>query len=85
MLGVQHVKAYVFDNDVIISGANLSENYFTNRQDRYFLIRAQFSLTLGDCEVLADYFTDLIQTIGTFSYVMLSSGEHPSLLISQEN
>ena len=32
--GVQHMKAYVFDNDVVMSGANLEDNYFTDRLDR---------------------------------------------------
>lgn len=34
VLGVHHIKAHVFDNDVLITGANLSSDYFTNRQDR---------------------------------------------------
>lgn len=38
-MGVCHVKAYIFDDDVIISGANLSNTYFTMRQDRYFIVR----------------------------------------------
>eukprot|EP00834_Sanchytrium_tribonematis_P006581 NODE_498_length_6794_cov_0.318250.p2 type:complete len:359 gc:universal NODE_498_length_6794_cov_0.318250:2941-4017(+) len=33
-----HCKCYIFDKHVILSGANLSSNYFTNRQDRYILI-----------------------------------------------
>lgn len=36
-LGTFHVKGFVLDNDVILSGANLSTDYFGNRQDRYFL------------------------------------------------
>jgi len=39
VFGVQHIKLYIFDNDVIISGANLSENYFLDRCDRYYLIK----------------------------------------------
>ena len=30
-VGLQHCKLYVFDNSVLISGANLSQDYFTNR------------------------------------------------------
>lgn len=30
-IGVLHMKIYLFDNDLIISGANLSNDYFTNR------------------------------------------------------
>lgn len=45
IIAVQHMKAYLFDDDIIISGCNLSNIYFTNRQDRYFLISNQSSLT----------------------------------------
>jgi CDP-diacylglycerol--glycerol-3-phosphate 3-phosphatidyltransferase len=31
IFGVHHVKAYVFDDTTILSGANLSEDYFTDR------------------------------------------------------
>ena len=30
-LGLQHTKIYLFDDTLILSGANLSEDYFTNR------------------------------------------------------
>ncbi|TDL24882.1 CDP-diacylglycerol-glycerol-3-phosphate 3-phosphatidyltransferase [Rickenella mellea] len=33
--GTWHAKIYGVDDEVIISGANLNESYFTNRQDRY--------------------------------------------------
>lgn len=32
LIGLQHMKIYLFDEKVIISGANLSNDYFTNRQ-----------------------------------------------------
>lgn len=35
LLGLQHMKLYIFDDTLLISGANLSNDYFTNRQDRY--------------------------------------------------
>ncbi|KAL9630885.1 MAG: hypothetical protein Q9164_006193, partial [Protoblastenia rupestris] len=35
--GLQHIKLYGIDDEVILSGANLSNDYFTNRQDRYHL------------------------------------------------
>jgi hypothetical protein len=38
-MGVQHTKVYVCDDTVILSGANLSHDYFTNRQDRYVVVR----------------------------------------------
>lgn len=31
LIGIQHMKLYIFDDSIIISGANLSHDYFTNR------------------------------------------------------
>ena len=36
--GLQHMKLYGVDDEVILSGANLSRDYFTNRQDRYHVL-----------------------------------------------
>lgn len=36
--GVFHIKAYIIDDTLILSGANLSEEYFTDRHDRYLQI-----------------------------------------------
>ncbi len=44
IVGTQHMKLIVVDNDVIITGANLSDIYFTNRQDRYLIVRGQAGL-----------------------------------------
>jgi hypothetical protein len=38
---VSHLKALVFDDTLILTGANLSQDYFTNRQDRYVAIQVQ--------------------------------------------
>ncbi|KAG5262398.1 hypothetical protein AALO_G00274720 [Alosa alosa] len=58
-IGVQHIKAYLFDDSLIISGANLSDSYFTNRQDRYVL--------LEDCPEVANFFADLVGAVGDVS------------------
>lgn len=58
-IGVQHIKVYLFDDSLIISGANLSESYFTNRQDRYVL--------LENCSEVADFFSDLVEAVGDVS------------------
>ncbi|CAB1338588.1 unnamed protein product [Coregonus sp. 'balchen'] len=58
-IGLQHIKAYLFDDDLIISGANLSDSYFTNRQDRYVL--------LENCWEVADFFSDLVGAVGDVS------------------
>ena len=48
--GLQHIKLYGFDDEVILSGANLSNDYFTNRQDRYQLFHSK---------EVADYFAKI--------------------------
>ncbi|XP_068438681.1 CDP-diacylglycerol--glycerol-3-phosphate 3-phosphatidyltransferase, mitochondrial [Clinocottus analis] len=58
-IGVQHIKVYLFDDSIIISGANLSDSYFTNRQDRYVL--------LENCSEVADFFSDLVDAVGDVS------------------
>lgn len=58
-IGVQHIKVYLFDDSVIISGANLSDSYFTNRQDRYVL--------LENCGQVADFFSELVAAVSDTS------------------
>ncbi|GAB1598081.1 CDP-diacylglycerol--glycerol-3-phosphate 3-phosphatidyltransferase, mitochondrial-like isoform X2 [Argonauta hians] len=59
-IGLHHMKVYLFDDSLIISGANLSETYFTNRQDRYILF--------NNCPEMADFFSSLIKTVASFSF-----------------
>ena len=35
---MHHQKIYIIDDRVILSGANLSKNYFLNRKDRALMI-----------------------------------------------
>ncbi|BGP36216.1 CDP-diacylglycerol--glycerol-3-phosphate 3-phosphatidyltransferase [Rhodotorula kratochvilovae] len=58
--GLQHMKVYGFDDDVIMSGANLSHDYFTNRADRYISFEAHAPL--------ADFFALLVSTVGSYSF-----------------
>ncbi|KOC69434.1 CDP-diacylglycerol--glycerol-3-phosphate 3-phosphatidyltransferase, mitochondrial [Habropoda laboriosa] len=66
LVGLQHMKLYMIDDDIIISGANLSNDYFTNRQDRYFV--------LEDCKKLCDFYNELVQRVGEFSFVLQPDG-----------
>ncbi|XP_023211787.1 CDP-diacylglycerol--glycerol-3-phosphate 3-phosphatidyltransferase, mitochondrial-like, partial [Centruroides sculpturatus] len=59
-ISLTHLKVYLFDNTIILSGANLSDQYFTNRQDRYIIFE--------NCPHLADYFDNLVNTVSTFSF-----------------
>lgn len=46
--------------------ANLSNDYFTNRQDRYFLIE--------DCKELCNFYTELIEKVMEFSFLLQPDG-----------
>ena len=54
ILGVHHMKLAIFDNNLILTGANFEEQYFLNRKDRYWAI--------SDCEKMCDYLEDLMLT-----------------------
>jgi CDP-diacylglycerol--glycerol-3-phosphate 3-phosphatidyltransferase len=58
IVGTQHMKLFVADDTVVISGANLSEIYFTNRQDRYLVVANR---------KLADKICNVIKTRGEMS------------------
>ncbi|KAG8129169.1 hypothetical protein E2320_015837, partial [Naja naja] len=58
-IGLQHIKVYLFDDNVILSGANLSDSYFSNRQDRYVFLQ--------DSPEIADFFTELVNAVGDVS------------------
>jgi len=58
--GVQHMKIYLADNKLIISGANLNKTYFVNRQDRY--------LQLKDSPDICQFFIDIIDVVAQNSF-----------------
>ncbi|VVT58472.1 uncharacterized protein SAPINGB_P006225 [Magnusiomyces paraingens] len=60
--GLQHMKLYGFDDEIILSGANLSHDYFTDRQDRYMLFRSK---------ELTDYYFKLHQAVSSISYKVI--------------
>lgn len=66
LLGLQHMKIYLFDNTIVISGANLSSDYFSNRQDRYIEIKDQ---------KLADFFSNLLGKVQEFSINVDQNGD----------
>lgn len=72
LLGLQHMKVYVFDDVLIISGANLSNDYFTNRQDRYFVIKD---------EKLSNFYCGLVHRVQKFS---LKVDKHNNLSLHKE-
>lgn len=66
LLGIQHMKLYLVDDTVIISGANLSNDYFTNRQDRYVMI---------EDSKLADFYAEFLNKVQEFSLNVNRNGE----------
>lgn len=70
-VAVQHIKAYVFDDNLLMSGANLSQDYFTNRQDRYMLFRR--------AENLATVYHDLGDRLLRFSDTLLGRDNGTSM------
>ena len=62
--GLQHIKLYAFDDEIILSGANLSSDYFTNRQDRYHLFSSK---------AVTDYFAMIHDAVCSVSFRILPS------------
>ena len=78
VIGVQHTKLFIFDEkDVIISGANLSDDYFTNRIDRYMVVRGN--------PRLAFWCRELALTLCRLSHRVVCQAEHRrSLTVSPQ-
>ncbi|KAE9961637.1 hypothetical protein BLS_001591 [Venturia inaequalis] len=64
--GLQHMKLYAIDDELIMSGANLSTDYFTNRQDRYHVFSSA---------AITDYFERIHQAVCKLSFSILPSKE----------
>ncbi|KAI1370417.1 hypothetical protein F4677DRAFT_364005 [Hypoxylon crocopeplum] len=67
--GLQHMKLYGIDDEIILSGANLSNDYFTNRQDRYHLFSSS---------EVTDYFWNLYQGVTSLSFLVQPTKDDPS-------
>ncbi|EKG15803.1 Phospholipase D/Transphosphatidylase [Macrophomina phaseolina MS6] len=66
--GLQHMKLYGVDDELIMSGANLSNDYFTNRQDRYHVFSSA---------EITDYFFRIHSAISSLSYLISPSKTSP--------
>ncbi|RCH85938.1 CDP-diacylglycerol--glycerol-3-phosphate 3-phosphatidyltransferase [Rhizopus azygosporus] len=69
-IGLMHLKLYGFDNTIMLSGANLSTDYFVNRQDRYILFDQQPELTT--------YYHDLLKLVSSCSYHLVPAQNNNS-------
>jgi CDP-diacylglycerol--glycerol-3-phosphate 3-phosphatidyltransferase len=66
--GLQHMKLYGFDDEIMLSGANLSDDYFTNRLDRYHVFSSK---------ELADYYSKIHDAVCELSYDLQPAPETP--------
>lgn len=66
--GLQHMKLYGIDDEIIMSGANLSDDYFTNRQDRYHLLASR---------EICGYFAKIHSIVCSISYLVTPSSSAP--------
>lgn len=66
--GLQHIKLYGTDDEIILSGANLSNDYFTNRQDRYHVFTSKR---------VTDYFARIHHAVCSVSF-LLKPASNPS-------
>lgn len=71
--GLQHIKLYGFDDEVILSGANLSNDYFTNRQDRYHMFTSIR---------VSDYFAKIHHAVCSVSFLLQPSSNPSSYSLS---
>lgn len=64
--GLQHMKLYGVDDELILSGANLSSDYFTNRQDRYHVFSSK---------AVTDYFQRIHAAVCRLSFLLVPSDQ----------
>lgn len=77
IIGLQHMKFYGFDDKkIIMTGANLSRDYFTNRQDRYFVVTSP---------QLNNYYFKLMNLISSISYKLDVSSHGTKISWPQDN
>ncbi|KAI2733840.1 hypothetical protein CBS147332_855 [Penicillium roqueforti] len=67
--GLQHMKLYGIDDEIILSGANLSDEYFTHRLDRYHVF---------DSKVLTEYYARIHHAICSLSFQVLPDPQDKS-------
>lgn len=71
--GLQHMKLYGVDDELVMSGANLSADYFTDRQDRYHLF--------SSAEV-TEHFWRVHKAVGEFSFLVTASTDRAGFELS---
>ncbi|EKD13490.1 uncharacterized protein L3040_008643 [Drepanopeziza brunnea f. sp. 'multigermtubi'] len=67
--GLQHMKLYGVDDEIIISGANLSSDYFTDRQDRYHIFSSR---------EITEYFSKIHNAVANISFLVTPDPQLPA-------
>jgi CDP-diacylglycerol---glycerol-3-phosphate 3-phosphatidyltransferase len=68
VLGVQHTKIFVFDQQhTFLTGANLSDDYFATRMDRYLIVE--------DNALVGRWFARLVRTLNCVSHPVVCRKE----------
>ena len=67
ILGVYHCKFAVSDDTVCLTGANLSHEYFTKRQDRYWIVKEQSGMKI------ANFLVKFVEIVGKDSSILLGN------------
>ncbi|TKA64537.1 hypothetical protein B0A49_05067 [Cryomyces minteri] len=67
--GLQHMKLYGIDDEIIMSGANLSDDYFTNRQDRYHVFSSK---------EITHYFSRIHEAVSSISFKVSPNPDDPA-------
>ncbi|KPA73203.1 putative mitochondrial Phosphatidylglycerophosphate synthase-like protein [Leptomonas pyrrhocoris] len=68
VLGVQHTKIFVFDQrHTLLTGANLSDDYFATRMDRYLVVE--------DNPLVGQWFARLVRTLNRISHPVVCRKE----------
>lgn len=75
--GVFHIKVYIVDNHLLLSGANLSQEYFCDRQDRYLWIKEGGN-------GLVDFYADLVDLLCQYSHTYYLEGQERKRLSSPQ-
>jgi CDP-diacylglycerol--glycerol-3-phosphate 3-phosphatidyltransferase len=63
VLGVYHCKFCIFDDKALITGANLSDEYFTNRQDRYHYFSTTNNNDNNNDNVIVNFLKDFTRLL----------------------
>jgi len=78
LLGVFHVKAYIIDDELILSGANLSQDYFTNRRDRYLSF-------VNGANGLVEFYANILSVIAEYGYTYHPNNKKSPPLTTKRN